>query len=176
MRFILTVGLLASAITAARAEDPAERKAWAQKCAGLWVLTEVESEGASTAGDKSATDALKQYPTALKLSKDGEYSRRHSNFYAVETEEGTFSVVKVGGAAAEVDVSGTLKISGDGPKRPDTTFKAKEIWQLKDADTLQRCYAADPAKGRPTDFKTAKGDGLIVLTYTRLKAAEGEKK
>ena len=144
--------------------------------AGVWVVTAVDFNGKSTADDKARTEALKEFPTLLTLQKDGRYLRKHLNFYAGENEEWTFAVARVLSGWAEVDVSATLRIRGDGPPRQDVKFEAKEIWRLTGVGTLQRCYRTHTAKGRPSGFKTIEGDGLVVVTYTRVKAPDGKEK
>lgn len=164
--------LLTSALLALQSALPAAIHSHPASYAGVWAVAAEESGGVSTADDKINTLALTMSPTFLTLQKDGRYLRKHVNFAAAETEEGAFSVVRAFGGWAEVDVTATLRIRGDG--RPqDIKFAAKEVWRLTAAGTLQRCYPADSAKGRPSGFKTAQGDGLVVVTYARVKAPDG---
>jgi|GEM_PF-5163061 len=169
-RFVpITAAALALLCGGAQSDEQADRMAAAEKFAGTWVLSVQESDGASTADNDELSKGLALYPHYLTLKKSGDYKRTHSNLFVSEAEEGTFSVVRVERELAAVDISVTLIIRGDGPKRPATKFVRKEVWRLRDADTLQRCFPADPKKQRPEKFKTKKGDGLILQTYKRVK-------
>ena len=155
--------------TATQSDDDSPKKAEAKKFAGAWVLRADERGGASSADDSTRSKLIELYPHFFTL-KGGEYKLEHSNLAVSEVEEGTFEVVRVGEGFAEVDVSATLRVRGDGPPRPERKFVRNEIWRLADGDTLQRCLPADPdAKGRPAGFKTKKGDGLVLMTFKKRK-------
>lgn len=59
------------------------------------------------------------------------------------------------------------------PPRMDLTNEVgrtqKGIYELM-GDTLRVVSQADPAGPRPTELKTAKGDGRVMYTYQRVKA------
>ena len=167
--FVLLVAVVATSLCSGpvRSDEEPARKA-AETFAGTWVLRATESDGVSTADDKFKTQALEIYPVYLTVQGTA-YTQEISNLAVTEKEEGSFVVVKVGVAFAEVDVSATRRVRGDGPKQPDTKFVAREIWRLVDADTLQRCYPANSARDRPVAFQTKKGDGLVLQTFQRRK-------
>lgn len=172
MQFTLPLALLAALTPTVRPDD---RGRWAEQVCGVWVLSAVEADGVSTAGDKLKADALKTYPTYLALGRDGAFERTHANLAAVESDTGAFAVVTATGGVAQVDVSVRRTVSGDLPKAVDVRVSCQELWRLTDADTLQRCVPAD-AKGRPAEVGTARGDGRVLLTYTRFNPPAAEKK
>ncbi len=116
---------------------------------GLWQAIELE-----TGGEKAPAEAAKAFQIRIK---------GNMLVFGPETEnrEHTFSL---DAAAKPKAMDLTL---GDGPdkgkKLPCGIYKLDE-------DKLTICLHKEGEVGkRPTDFKTAPGDGLVLMTFQRVK-------
>ena len=164
---ILLVGVPALAAPRERSADVAARRAAAEQFAAVWSVRADETDGASSAEDPTRQQFIESFPHVMTVVGD-KYRQEHSNLAVSVVEEGTFAVVRVLDGHAEVDVTATHQVGGDGHRRPDREFVRKEVWRLVDADTLQRCLPTG-TQDRPPGFTTKKGDGLVLMTFKRLK-------
>lgn len=143
MKLVLSLGVLLAFSFATFAGDPPED---AKALQGKWVPTKAE-----LAGQPMADDVLKTI--TLKLD-DGKYEVHVGD----KPDKGTYTLDSTTQPRG-MSITGT-----DGPNR-DKTFPA--IYELK-GDTLRICYDLS-GKQRPTEFKTAAGTKLYLVTYSREK-------
>ena len=111
---------------------------------GTWLASTAELAG-------------QQFPDELRKSiklviKDGKYTVTVGN----QPDKGT-SKVDPSAKPKTMDVTGT-----DGPNKGKTFLAIYEL----NGDTMRICYDLS-GKSRPTEFKTAAGTQLFLVTYTR---------
>jgi uncharacterized protein (TIGR03067 family) len=145
---------LAACVTAfAGADDGAKTAEDAKGIAGLWKPLKAELAG------KPLPDAVLK-TISLKLD-DGKYEV----FVGDSPDRGTYTLDPAANPKA-ITITGT-----EGPNQ-GKTFPA--IYELKKdetaggGDTLRICYDLS-GQNRPTDFKTAPGTKLYLVTYGRKK-------
>jgi uncharacterized protein (TIGR03067 family) len=135
---VIAAGILAAAAFAADAPDDA------QGIQGTWLPTKGEL------GGKPVPDAVLK-KISLKLD-DGNYLATAAG----EPDKGTY-VLDSKSKPKSITVKGT-----EGPNK-GKTFPA--IYELE-GDTLRICYDLSESK-RPTEFTTAAGTQLYLVTYKR---------
>ena len=141
MKHILYICLaVAASLSALAADSPAEAKT----LQGNWAPIKGELAG------KPMTEAVLK-TISLKLD-NGKYDVSAGGL----PDKGTYTIDSTT-KPKSMTVTGT-----EGPNK-GKTYPA--IYELKD-DTLRICYDLSGAK-RPTEFKTAAGTKLYLVTYTR---------
>jgi len=140
---LVTIVLSAFSLPLARAGAPA-----ADSLDGTWLPEKAELAG-------------KPWPEEIrkitKLKIDGE------NYLVTVGDSPDKGTLKINADAnpKQIDVTGV-----EGPNK-GRTFLA--IYEQPDGDTLRICYDLS-GQGRPTEFKTAAGTKLFLVTYKREKA------
>ncbi len=144
--FGAVVVLVATALTAARADDDAAKQEL-KALQGKWVVVAAEQDG----------DPLERVVGGVMTIKD--------NNFAIKTKGGTELkgdlILNPAKTPKHIDLA-----HQDGPLK-DKTWQG--VYELK-GDTLRLCYAeADSEKDRPTEFKTLKKSRLMLFELKREK-------
>jgi len=144
MRWIpfITLTMVLLVMQTAMSDDPKDT----DTIQGTWLASTAEL------GGKPFPEEVRK---SIKLTiKDGKYTVTVGKI----PDHGT-SKLDPSAKPKAMDITGT-----EGPNK-GKTFQA--IYEL-DGDTLKVCYDLS-GKGRPTEFKTAEGTQLFLVTYTREK-------
>jgi uncharacterized protein (TIGR03067 family) len=143
MKHILCIWLVATAsLTALAAEESDDQKA----LQGVWIPVKGEL------GGQPMPDAILK-KISLTLTKN-----EYEALVAGKSDKGTWTI------DPDAKPKGMEVVGVKGPNE-GKTFPA--IYELK-GDTLRICYDLSGAK-RPTEFKTAAGTKLYLVTYNRKK-------
>jgi uncharacterized protein (TIGR03067 family) len=128
-----------------------------EKLQGTW-----EQVASETNGEETSDKVIQWLNESVTISKD-QFKQRFS---------------RGAGALDVVEETGIIKLDpAADPKAIDFVYytgklggKTRQgIYQV-DGDTLRICWLPPEKEGRPTQFKTTKGDGLDVDTFKRKKA------
>lgn len=130
---------------------------------GVWT------EAARETGGERSTALAATWPAAVVV-RGAAFAFSESSLAHSLTETGTFAVAAVRDGFLEVDVTATQRLVTDPGKETTRRITRKELWWRTAAGEFRRCFPADPGAARPAGFKTAPGDGLVLLTLTPLKA------